>query len=81
MSMFYSYILKSKKDSTYYYGSTQDLRRRIGEHNSGMVNYTKAHRPYELVWYCAFLTRVQALIFEKYLKSSSGHAFSKKRLL
>jgi len=79
--MFYSYILKSKKDSTYYYGSTHDLQQRLVEHNSGKVTYSKGHTPYELIWYCAFHTKSQALAFEKYLKSSSEHAFSRKRLL
>ena len=80
-SMFYSYILKSKKDASYYYGSTDNIRRRLLEHNSGKVTYSKAHRPYEIVWYCVFPTKIQALAFEKYLKSSSGYAFSRKRLL
>jgi predicted GIY-YIG superfamily endonuclease len=79
--MFYSYILRSKKDLTYYYGSTQNLRKRLHQHNSGESKYSKVHMPYELIWYCAFLTREKALAFEKYLKSSSGHAFSKKRFL
>lgn len=79
--MFYSYILKSKKDSSYYYGSTDNLKRRLTEHNSGKVTYSKAHKPYDLVWYCAFPTKTQVLAFEKYLKGSSGHAFSRKHLL
>jgi hypothetical protein len=30
--------------------------------------------------YLAFSTKTQALSFERYLKSGSGHAFSRKRL-
>ena len=46
--MFYAYILKSLKDQTYYYGSTEDLQDRIKSHNAGKVKYTKGHRPYKL---------------------------------
>ena len=46
--MFYSYILKSLKDHTYYYGSTEKIEDRIKTHNSGKVKYTKGHLPYEL---------------------------------
>jgi predicted GIY-YIG superfamily endonuclease len=37
--------------------------------------------PWILVWYCAFPDKQRALAFEAYLKSHSGRAFSKKRLL
>jgi hypothetical protein len=39
--MFYSYILKSLVTGTHYYGSTEDLDRRLNDHNSGKVRYTK----------------------------------------
>lgn len=80
-SMYYVYILQSQKDKTYYYGFTEDLKRRITEHNSGKVEYTKKHNPYVLVWYCSFTEKEKALAFEKYLKSSSGFSFSRKRLI
>jgi predicted GIY-YIG superfamily endonuclease len=38
-------------------------------------------KPWKLVWYCAFPDKYKALAFEKYLKSHSGRAFAKKRLL
>lgn len=79
--MFYVYILQSKKDATYYYGFTENLKERIISHNKGKVEYTKGHRPYVVVWYCVFKDKQKALDFEKYLKSSSGYAFSRKRFL
>jgi len=33
--MFYVYILKSEKDGKLYIGYTNDLKRRLEEHNSG----------------------------------------------
>lgn len=79
--MYYAYIIKSKKDNSYYYGFTEDLKSRLDSHNSGKVSYTKSHKPFELTWYGAFNDKKKALDFEKYLKSSSGHAFLKKRLV
>jgi putative endonuclease len=34
-----------------------------------------------LVWYCGFDSKRKAIVFEKYLKSGSGKAFKKKRLI
>jgi putative endonuclease len=52
--MFYSYILKSKKDSDLYIGSTNNLKERFKKHNSGKVFSTKARRPMEIIYYEAY---------------------------
>ena len=79
--MFYVYILQSKSDKSYYTGFTEDLEKRLNDHNEGRVTYTSGKRPYELVWHCAFKDKSKAIAFEKYLKSGSGIAFSRKRFL
>ena len=79
--MYYVYIIQSKKDKSYYTGSTKNLKRRLEEHNQGSVRFTLSKRPYALIWYSAFLSKEKALEFEKYLKVSSGFAFARKRLL
>jgi len=79
--MHYVYILKSLQDQSYYKGCTDDLRKRIKKHNSDSVKYSSTKSPYELEWYCAFKDKQKAFAFEKYLKSGSGFAFSKKHLL
>jgi len=79
--MYYVYILKSDKDSSRYIGVTADLKKRFQEHNSGGAKYSKTKRPYQIIWYSAFLEKQQAYDFERYLKSSSGYAFTKKRLI
>ena len=79
--MYYVYILRSEIDNSRYIGVTQDLKRRMQEHNSGSVKYSNSKRPYKLIWYCAFRNKQKAYDFEKYLKSSSGYAFTKKRFL
>ena len=81
LSMYYVYILKSSKDQSLYKGMTEDLKRRLNEHNFGKSTYSSTKAPYEVVWYCAFTDKSKALAFEKYLKQGSGHAFTKKHLI
>ncbi len=52
--MFYVYILKSKKDNKLYIGYTDNLKRRMEEHNSGGNKSTKFRRPLELIYYEAY---------------------------
>lgn len=79
--MYYVYILKSKKDGSRYIGATKDLKRRLQEHNSGSARYTESKIPFVITWYCVCKDKLKAYNFEKYLKSSSGYAFTNKRLI
>ena len=79
--MWYAYILESAVDSKHYIGSTNELRRRVEEHNDGLVASTAPRRPLKLVSYIAVETESQARKLEKYLKTGSGFAFIKKRIL
>ena len=45
------YILESQKNKTYYIGSTNNLERRLDEHNSGKVKYTKNLKPWKLKFF------------------------------
>jgi putative endonuclease len=79
--MFYVYILQSQSDETQFYtGLTDDLRRRLADHNAGTALHTAKFRPWKLVSYTAFRERSNAAAFEVYLKSGSGRAFASKRL-
>jgi putative endonuclease len=78
--MFYVYVLWSEKDGKLYTGFTDDLRRRLQEHDKGGVRSTKYRRPLELVYYEACQCKYDALIREKYLKSSYGSRYLKNRL-
>ena len=79
--VWFVYILKSQAASERYYtGITVDLRARLQRHNDGLVPSTKSNRPWAVKTYVAFSDADQALAFERYLKSSSGRAFAKKRL-
>ena len=79
--MYYVYILESSKDGSRYIGITQDLKNRLREHNSGETKSNKTKTPFKIAWYCGLLDKYKAYTFEKYLKSSSGYAFTAKHLL
>ena len=78
--MYYVYILKSEKDESLYIGYTKDLKKRFLEHKKGLSAYTKSKRPYELIFYEAFINKTDAKHRENYLKSGWGFRSIKKLL-
>ncbi|MBI2023800.1 GIY-YIG nuclease family protein [Candidatus Giovannonibacteria bacterium] len=78
--MFYTYVLKSKKDGKLYIGWTDNLINRVKQHNSGNVIATKNRTPLELVYYEACKIRENAISREKILKTGFGRLYLKKRL-
>jgi putative endonuclease len=66
--MFYVYILQSIKDGQIYIGYSNNLRRRIEEHNSGKNKSTKYRKPFKLVYYEAYQSQVDAKNRETNLK-------------
>ncbi|MBI5018804.1 GIY-YIG nuclease family protein [Candidatus Gottesmanbacteria bacterium] len=78
--MFYTYVLRSRKDNDLYIGFCNDLRRRINEHNKGGVNSTKHRRPFDLIYYEACLDEKKAIKREKYFKTGFGRRFLKLRI-
>jgi len=48
--------------------------------NEGQCPHTAKHKPWKIKTAIALTDRKQALDFERYLKTSSGRAFAKKRL-
>lgn len=54
---------------------TTNLNRRLAEHNAGQSRYTRAHRPWKVIYTEELETRVKARSREKYLKSGEGRAF------
>ena len=60
-----------------YVGMTNNLERRIYEHNKGENRSTKAYKPFVLIFKEQFATRVEARKKEKYLKSGIGKEYLK----
>lgn len=78
--MHFTYVLRSHKDDKLYIGYTENLDKRILEHNSGKVKSTRYRVPFKLVYYEACRYLEDALHREKYLKSTYGHRYLKNRL-
>ena len=81
MPSWYVYILVSLVKRYIYVGSTNDLQRRLNEHNSGLVQSTKSYRPLKIAAYIAVESERHARELEKYFKTGSGKAILKKRFL
>jgi putative endonuclease len=80
--MYYVYIIRSLSDPAQEYtGLSADLKNRIADHNAGKSSHTSKYVPWELLWYCGCIDKKIGLELETYLKSHSGRAFAKKRLL
>ncbi len=76
--MFHIYILQSQKDNKRYIGFTENLEKRIDDHNSGLVKSTKNRRPLVLIYSEEFQSKSEAFKREKFFKSGYGRSFLKK---
>ena len=77
--MYYVYILQCA-DERFYVGFTGDLKKRLTRHREGYIPATRRRLPVKLLVYIAFADKYKAYDFERYLKSASGRAFTRKRL-
>lgn len=67
--MYYTYILKSKKNNRYYIGYADNFEARLKLHNSGRVTATKYLLPWELFYKEDFQSEVHAISRERQIKS------------
>ena len=66
--MWFVYILKSKIKDRYYIGCSNNLERRLREHNKGDTLSIKAFIPYEIIYKETYANQVDAYIREKDIK-------------
>lgn len=76
--MYYSYILINSDRTKTYIGHTDNLNRRLKEHNSGNNKFTSKFGPWEVKHFEKFDELVHAIKREKYFKSCTGRKFIKK---
>ena len=82
MNMYYVYIIQSVNyPDKKYVGITQNVQQRLSNHNIGMTSHSRKYKPWEFVMCLCFKNKDKAVEFEKYLKTASGKAFAKKRLI
>ena len=76
--MYYAYIIQSLKNGRYYIGSTNNIERRLYEHNHNNTASLKNKGPFKAVYKEEFQTVKEARFREREIKSyKGGNAFKK----
>ena len=78
--MYYVYVLLSLKDHKFYIGFSEDIKKRLTDHNAGRNTSTKSRRPFELIYYEAHLSKDDALRREAYFKTTKGKSTLRQML-
>ena len=76
----HTYILFSVTHNKTYVGCTEDVPKRLAQHNQGRVTATHSGRPWIIVMTEDHPTMLEARRRERYLKSSAGRRWLKKTL-
>lgn len=80
MDKYFVYILKSKIKEVTYVGFTNNLDRRIKEHNLDKSKFTNIYKPWELVYSEEYDSEEEAIQREKYFKTAAGRRLIRKLL-
>jgi len=70
--MFYTYIIKSCKTNRYYVGYSEDVIKRLNQHNAGQNMSTKCGVPWNLVYTECFSNKTDAWKRERQIKKYKG---------
>ena len=73
--MFYVYIIYSKSLDKYYIGHSNDLKRRLIEHNNNTTRFTSSGSPWELKYSKSFDSRGEAMSYENSLKRKKSRKY------
>jgi putative endonuclease len=79
---FWVYVLQNP-GGRFYIGHTDDLTRRVEDHNSSLGHMTFTHKngPWTLVWSESHPTRSAAVVREKQIKSMKSAKWIRENLL
>ena len=72
---FFAYVLRSKTSGRYYVGHSENLTKRIFEHNNNRTASIKNRGPWELFHSEEFATRSEASRREREIKSMKSRAY------
>jgi len=73
--MYFTYIIKSTVDGSFYTGQCKNLSERLQRHNNGGTKSTKAKAPWQLVYYETFNTRSEACRRELEIKKKKSRLY------
>ena len=76
--MYYVYILKSKNFSKSYVGYTENLQKRLQEHNAGKSLYTRRYVPWSIIYIEQFTNKNEAIAREQLYKTKLGRKMMEK---
>jgi putative endonuclease len=76
--MFSMYILQSSISGRYYIGHTDEITRRLTEHNSGMAKYTRREKPWKVMYVENYATRSAAMRRELEIKRKKSRKYIEK---
>ncbi len=74
-TMYFVYILQSLKNGSYYIGYSNDVDRRLAEHNRGKAKATRYEVPFKLVYTETFTTSIEAKKREYFLKRQKSRKY------
>ena len=77
--MYFFYVLQSSRDGELYFGYTDNLKKRLGQHNSGEVASTKPRKPLVLIYYEAYYSKINAIQREHSIKLRGNAYLQLKR--
>ncbi len=80
LNFYYVYILLSLKDNHFYIGFTDNLERRLKEHEQGKNISTSKRLPIKLIFFEGHLFKEDALRRESYFKTTKGKTTLKQML-
>ncbi|MHA7101256.1 GIY-YIG nuclease family protein [Roseivirga pacifica] len=73
--MYYTYILQSEKDGSFYIGYSKNPEQRLIKHNTSNKGYTSKKQPWILVYTECFETKTEALKRENFVKAQKSREF------
>jgi len=79
--MYFTYIIQSQYDNSYYIGHSSDMKIRLEHHNQGLSRYTSKKIPWILVYIETFQTKGEASKRELFLKKQRNHTFYERLIL
>jgi putative endonuclease len=77
--MYYVYILLMNNKKLYK-GFSNDLKRRLEEHENGLVKSTRHKRPIKLIYYEVYCLKSDAQRRERFLKTTEGRRLLRQQI-
>lgn len=74
-NMFVTYILYSESGDRYYIGHSENLEMRLSYHNEGRVKSTRGYRPWKVVYFEEFSTKLEANRRELEIKKKKSRKY------